>query len=48
MSFDTDPADEKENYECPRCGDVVSKDSRGVWACETCDWTPKKKGAKRI
>jgi len=37
MSFDDIPEDKTQAFECD-CGGTITKNERGVWECDLCDF----------
>jgi predicted nucleic acid-binding Zn-ribbon protein len=39
MGFEDIPEDREESHPCPtECGGNITKDKRGIWECDNCDW----------
>lgn len=38
MSFDRDPADVYEHYQCECGGSIRLNEGKTLWECDTCDW----------
>ena len=39
MTFDQDPADQYENYQCEQCGgEIRLNGDKSLWECNGCDF----------
>ena len=44
MTFDQDPADDYEHYQCERCGGSIRlSGDKSLWECDTCDFQVRNK-----